>query len=73
MDGTQEANSEQAVEPRYLIRRTNPPTTQVETARPISNITIIFNVNPIRNLKQHVRKLEQNEHFEGPDDDDVKL
>lgn len=32
MDGTQEANSEQAVEPRYLIRRTNPPTTQVETA-----------------------------------------
>lgn len=32
IDGTQEANSEQAVQPRYLIWRTNPRATQVETA-----------------------------------------
>lgn len=35
IDRTQEAESEQAVDPRYLIRRTN-PRTQVETGPTIS-------------------------------------
>lgn len=52
IDGAQEAQSEQAVEPRYLLRRTSARATQVETAphqRDVSN----------RNLKQHVSNRER--------------
>lgn len=49
IDRAQKANSEQAVEPRYLVWRTNPAAPQVET---VAVITIaILNSKSVMELK----------------------
>lgn len=67
IDRAQKANSEQAVEPRYLFRRTNPAGPQVEAVAFIRHFWHGFFCvripNPNGISKQHVRKLEHNERL----------